>query len=302
MQYLITGGSGMIGRRLIAHLLESGHKVRVLSRSAQQISGVDCFQWDIEKGEIQAGALEAVDCVIHLAGAGIVDKSWTEKRKKEIIDSRVKPLAFLAKAFQKEGLSPKTLVSASGVGYYGFDSGDDLQTEIHEPGTDYIADVVLQWEAAAANFGETLNCRVAKLRIGIVLSASGGALGKMDLPVKMGAGSPLGSGEQWMSWIHIDDLCRLFLMASLNKNFDGRFNAVSPNAEKNNHFMQVLAKVLDRPFWMPNVPESALKLMMGERAQLVLGGNKVSAAKVLANGFNFQFESLEPALRDIYKK
>ena len=301
MNYLITGGTGLVGKQLSRQLLAAGHQVSVLSRSKRQDNQITFYQWDLKKGEIESEALKNVDVLIHLAGAGIADKKWTDARKKEIITSRTEPLEFLRDAFQKAGEKPKRIVSASAIGIYGFDTGDKLLTEVHEAGNDYISKVVVDWEKAVDDFAKAFDITAVKLRIGIVLAKEGGALPQLALPVKLGVGSPIGDGKQWMSWIHINDLCGMFKEVSENEHFHDVYNAVSPNPEQNETIVKTLAEVLHRPLWAPNVPGFALKLLMGERAQLVLGGNKVASARIEEAGYKFEFPELKEALSAIYE-
>ncbi|KPM47025.1 TIGR01777 family oxidoreductase [Jiulongibacter sediminis] len=301
MRFLITGGTGLVGKELTSILIAEDHEVGILTRSKRESkSKVNYFQWDIDQQEIEEQALEGVDCLIHLAGAGIADKRWSEKRKQEIIDSRVNPLKFLAAEFQRKGNFPAKIVSASAIGYYGFDTGDQLLSEVHKAGKDYISNVVVEWEKAVNAFAKTAASPAVKLRIGIVLDKNAGALPQLAMPVKLGVGSPLGDGEQWMSWIHVHDLAQMFYEAAMNKAMDGIFNAVAPNPEQNKTIVKELGKVLKRPIWVPNVPKIALKLLLQERAQLVLGGNKVSSVKIEDTGFTFKFKELSDALADIY--
>ena len=299
MIFLITGGTGLVGKKLIKVLLEANHTVRVLSRSAHSDTQVSYFKWDIDKDFVDPAALKEVDVLIHLAGAGVADAKWTAKRKKEIIDSRVKPLLLLEKAFKEQNTYPKKIVSASAVGIYGFDTGDTLLTEVSKSGADYLSKVVEEWEGAVKGFANAGGIKAAMLRIGIVLDLNGGALPQLALPVKLGVGSPIGDGKQWISWIHVEDLCRMFLKASI-ADMEGAYNAVAPDPERNKDFVKVLAKVLDKPLWAPAVPEFVLKIMLGERSQMVLGGNKVSAIKVKEAGFTFNYPDLEKALTDLY--
>lgn len=299
MIFLITGGTGLVGKKLIKVLLEANHTVRVLSRSAHSDTQVSYFKWDIDKDFVDPAALKEVDVLIHLAGAGVADAKWTAKRKKEIIDSRVKPLLLLEKAFKEQNTYPKKIVSASAVGIYGFDTGDTLLTEVSKSGADYLSKVVEEWEGAVKGFATAGGIKAAMLRIGIVLDLNGGALPQLALPVKLGVGSPIGDGKQWISWIHVEDLCRMFLKASI-ADMEGAYNAVAPDPERNKDFVKVLAKVLDKPLWAPAVPEFVLKIMLGERSQMVLGGNKVSAIKVKEAGFTFNYPDLEKALTDLY--
>jgi uncharacterized protein len=299
MRYLITGGTGLIGKKIVNKLVKEGNQVSVLSRSERDEEGIDYFVWNIKKGTIDEKAVEGVDIVIHLAGAGIADAKWTDARKKEIIDSRIKPLKLLSQTFKNKGVKPKKVISASAIGYYGFDTKDTELTEDSPSGKDYISKVVVQWEKAVDDFASSMTCEAVKLRIGIVLTKDGGALPQLALPIKMGVGSAIGDGQQWISWIHWKDLVNLFLNASSNL-FKGDYNAVASHPVRNEVFVESLGKILNRPVWAPNVPKFALKLLLGERAQLVAGGNLVSNKKVFKQGFQFEFETLELALKDIY--
>ncbi len=302
MNYLITGGTGLVGSQLTRLLIDEGHSVSVLSRNARQSDQVKYYHWDLEKGYVDPEALQNVDVLIHLAGAGIADKKWTDKRKAEIILSRVKPLDLLQRAFGMAGSKPQKIVSASAVGIYGFDTGDQLLTEVHEHGSDYISQVVIDWENAVDRFSDRFQIPAVKLRIGIVLSRNGGALPQLALPVKLGVGSALGDGKQWMSWIHEDDLCRMFLESSVHSSFHGVYNAVAPNPEQNEVIIQTLGEVLHRPLWAPKVPAFVLQLLLGKRAQLVLGGNKVASARIEEAGFRFNYKELKPALEHLFRK
>ncbi|MGR3812405.1 TIGR01777 family oxidoreductase [Jiulongibacter sp. NS-SX5] len=301
MIFLITGGTGLVGKKLTEILLSEGHEVRVLTRSNREDDAVRYFTWDLEQGEIEEGALQNVDCLIHLAGAGIADKRWTTRRKEIILDSRVEPVRLLLKEFMKQGTYPGKIVSASAIGYYGFDTGERLLDEEVKPGSDYISDVVVKWEKAVDTFAKTAQIPAVKLRIGIVLDKNGGALPQLALPVKLGIGSPIGNGKQWMSWIHVDDLAQMFYQVSVNDQYEGAYNAVAPNPEQNKAIVKVLGKVLNRPIWAPKVPKFAMKLLLQERAQLVLGGNKVSSTKIENEGFDFKFSEIKAALEEIYR-
>jgi uncharacterized protein (TIGR01777 family) len=300
MKYLITGGTGLVGQKLTKLLLANNHTVSILSRSERRDTEVSYFKWDVKNDYVDPEALEGVDCVIHLAGAGIADEKWTDERKNEIIESRVKPLLLLAKGFKAVGTFPKAMVSASAIGIYGFDTGETELNEDSQKGKDYISEVVIKWEKAVDDFAKQTGCRSVKLRIGIVLDADGGALPSMALPVKLGVGSAIGDGQQWLSWIHVNDLTSMFLAASENEVMEGAFNAVAPSPARNQSMVNTLGKVLKRPIWAPKVPGFVLKAMLGSRAQLVLGGNKVSSEKILDTGFTFEFDNLEAALSEIY--
>lgn len=259
------------------------------------------FQWNLESGYLDSNSFKDVRTIIHLAGAGIADKRWSKKRKSILIDSRVNSTRLLFDALKKERSKVTTFISASAIGYYGFGNEHQIFAETHAPGKDFLAGVTQQWENEVVRVSE-LGIREVRLRTGVVLSKQGGALPKMAEPVKWGIGSPLGSGNQILSWIHIDDLCEMFIQSIENENMHGPYNAVSPNPISNRELTHQIANVLHRPLWLPAVPGFILKLMLGEMAEIVLNGNKVSAEKILATGFRFKFENLEKALVQIYAK
>ncbi len=295
---LITGGTGLIGSRLTELLLEKGYEVAYLSRRQAEGTRVKAYQWDPEKGYLAEEAIREADCIIHLAGAGVADERWTTRRKKEILESRTRSSRLLYEGLQRTPNRVKTLLSASAIGIYGADRGEELLTENASPGNDFLAEVTKAWEGAVQPVAG-LGIRTVLLRIGIVLSDKGGALVKMAQPVRLGAGSPLGSGKQWVSWIHVDDLCRLFLYCLENPDIQGPYNAVAPEPATNEVLTKQIAEVLGKPLFMPNVPAFALKLAVGEMAAAVLGSARVSSQKITRAGFTYQFPGLVPALRDL---
>ncbi len=295
---LISGGSGLVGSRLTELLLQQGYEVSILSRTKSESSKVSHLVWNVEKGEINPHELEDIDYVIHLAGAGIVDKPWTAERKEVILSSRVDSTLLLKKAFEQVKNKPKAIVSASAIGYYGIHTSEKIYQEQDKPGSDFLADTCIKWEESIDDLVK-LGIPTSRVRIGLVLSAKGGALYEMARPVKLGFGAALGNGKQYMPWIHIDDLCGLIQHCFENKLAE-TFNGAAPNPVNNKQFMQVLAKTLKRPIWLPNVPAFVLKLILGNRAQLVLEGSRVSAEKTENSGFVFQFRELKAALRSIY--
>lgn len=300
MNTLITGGTGLIGRHLTKILLSKGHKVSLLSREKENIPDVKVYLWDIEKGLIDDEALKDTDYIIHLTGAGIADKRWTDKRKQEIIDSRVKPIQLLDKHLKEQGNKLKAFISASGVGYYGGDTGETRLDENSPAGNDFLGTCVKIWEAETEKFTQAE--RTVSLRTGIVLSEKGGALPKMTQTIKLGIGSALGSGKQWMSWIHIDDICQLYLQAIEDEKMHGPYNAVSPTPARNEEITRVAADVLRRPLWTPNVPAFVIKLLFGELAIAVLGGNYVKNKRVSEELiFSYQFTTIKAALEDLLK-
>ncbi len=299
---LITGGSGLVGNRLTDLLLSKDYTVSHLSRSpAQSTSSVPTYQWDIKRQYIDPQALANVDYVIHLAGAGVADKRWTDERKQAILNSRTESTKLLHDAIVQAGPSTlRAFVSASAIGIYGADTGDTLLTEESPAGDDFLADVVVQWEAAVDAI-KNLGIRTVKCRIGIVLSPDGGALPPIARTLRWGVGAPLGSGEQYLSWIHIDDLCRLFIHALEDEAVAGVYNAVGTQPVTNRTLTQAAAQVMHRPLWMPNVPGFALKFALGELASAVLGGNRVSSQKIEDAGFRHKFNQLDLALADLLK-
>lgn len=295
---LITGGSGLVGQQLTNKLFEQGYQVGWLTRSAKEIEQVDTYMWDIDKGEIDTNAVASADYIIHLAGEGIADKRWNKNQKSKILDSRVESARLLKQAIVDTGHKPKAFISASGIGYYGYDNGGVWLKENSRFGDDFVAKVVKEWESAADEIG-SLGIRTVKLRTGIVLSEKGGALSKMIPPVKWGVGAPLGSGDQYMSWIHIDDMCDMYIKAIQNNEMSGVYNAVTEHPVTNDEFSRTLAKVLGKPYFMPAVPAFVLKLMLGEMASLVLGSGRISAEKVMSSGFQFSHTDLHEALSDL---
>jgi uncharacterized protein (TIGR01777 family) len=295
---LITGGTGLIGSRLTELLLEKGYEVAYLSRRKSEGTRVKAYLWDLDKGYVAEEAIREADCIIHLAGAGVADERWTSSRKKEILESRTRSSRLLYEGLQRTPNKVKTLLSASAIGIYGADRGEELLTETSSPGNDFLAEVTKAWEGAVQPVAG-LGIRTVLLRIGIVLSDKGGALAKMAQPVRLGAGSPLGSGKQWVSWIHVDDLCRLFFYCLENPEVHGPYNAVAPEPATNEVLTKQIAEVLDKPLFMPNVPAFALKLAVGEMAATVLGSARVSSQKITQAGFTYQFPGLTPALRDL---
>ncbi len=294
---LITGGNGLVAAALSHRLIQDGFQVSHLSRAVTGKEDFPTYKWNIGAGQVDPDALN-VDHIIHLAGAGVADQRWTTRRKEIIRASRVDSAALLLRVLQKEGIMLQSFVSASGIGYYGVDTGDKLCTEASESSDEsFLSGLVSDWENSADQFEPVARC-VTKLRIGLVLDGIGGALQKMAAPVRMGVGAALGSGKQWVSWIHIEDLCNLFHWI-LTTSTPGVYNAVAPNPISNQHLTQAIGKTLKRPIWLPNVPGLFLRLAFGEMAGIILGGNNVSSKKLVDSGFKFRFQEIESALKDL---
>lgn len=298
-QILITGASGLIGARLTHLLIEQGHRVSHLSRSKKD-GAIPTFVWDVKNKYLDPEALKGVDTIIHLAGAGVADKRWNEKSKKEILESRTHSTRLLCEKLREYNSDIKNVICASAIGYYGFTMSDKLFTEESEAGSDFLAHVVKEWEAEEDKIS-ALGLRVAKIRIGVVLSEKDGALAQMALPVKLFVGSPLASGKQYLSWIHIDDLCGIFIKAINDDHLNGAYNGVAPHPVTNEEMTKAMAKVLKRPLWAPNVPAFVLKLVVGEMANIVINGSNVSSAKIENAGYQFKFPNLNEALKDVLK-
>ncbi len=293
---LITGGTGLIGTRLAAMLLAEGYEVALLTRAKARNGAYPTFTWDIASRRIEEGALQNLYGIVHLAGAGVADKRWTAKRKSEIIRSRTQSTALLIDELKKVAVKPSVFVGASAIGYYGADTGERLLDETSPVGDDFLAHVVEAWEASYQPIDE-LGIRKALIRVGIVLSKDGGALVELSAPIRWGVGAALGSGSQWMSWIHIEDICRVFMRALEDESWSGVYNGVAPNPVTNKTLTRLAAKALGRPLLLPAVPAFALRLVLGEMALIVLGGNKVSGKRLLDAGFQFRYADAAAAVQ-----
>ncbi len=299
---IITGGTGLVGKHLTAFLQAEGYEIGILTRGKTRYeNGLQYYHWDIKNKLIDEQALVNTTYIINLVGAGVAEEKWTDKRKKEILDSRTHSTNLLYNKVKEGNISLKGFICASAIGIYGNFSGDTLKTEDSVKGTDFLAKVVIDWEKAAKQF-ETLDVRTVLMRIGIVLESNGGALAKIAQPIKLGAGAPLGTGKQYMSWVHMDDLVRMFSWAISNKKAKGPYNAVNPNPVTNKEFTKLTAKALRKPLFLPNVPAFMLKLMLGEMSSIVLGGINVSPKKMMDEGFKHQYLELSNALENLLKK
>ncbi len=295
---LITGGTGLVGKQMTTLLLEKGYKVSYLSRKKQVIPGVKVYTWNVKEGKIEDEAIAQADYILHLAGAGVADKLWTKEYKQEIYDSRVVATKLLVEKLATVPNACQAFVQASAIGYYGLDTQDQWVDENSPAGTDFLATVTRDWEAAATQIQKTAIRHVA-LRIGVVLSDEGGALEKLSLPVRFFAGAALGSGKQYISWIHIADLCAMLIKAIEDPKWRGVYNSVAPNPVTNAEMTQVIGKVLNRPVFLPNVPAFVLKMGMGEMAGIALSGNRVSCQRAEQAGFKFVYPQIETALRGL---
>jgi uncharacterized protein (TIGR01777 family) len=287
---VITGGTGLVGTRLTALLTERKHEVRILSRNPK---GENEFKWDVSKGFVDEKAIENIDYIIHLAGAGIADKRWGKERKEVIVNSRVATANLLFDKIKKKKIALKGFISASGSNYYGAQTTEKIYKESAAVGTDFLGEVCRKWEAAAHQFKE-LDIPVTILRTGVVLSKTGGALEKMRTPIV----SPLGSGNQYMVWIHIDDLCEIYIKA-VEEGLTGVYNTVSPESHTSKTFSKTLAKAIKRPYLPIAVPGFLLKLVFGELAVILLEGSRLSSDKLEKKGFVFKYKELKRALESL---
>ncbi len=294
---LISGGSGLIGGELTKQLEEIGYQVAWLSRSPDKYQQKS-FSWDLEKMTMDEEALEWADAVIHLAGEGVADKRWTATRKKKIMESRTLSTELICKGISKSKNKAKVFLCASGINYYGSDAGDTWLDERTAPGDDFLANVVIAWEGEAKKIGE-LGVRTVMFRTGIVLDKSGGALKEL---LKPPVAAPLDDGEQWMSWIQIEDLAGMYIFGIENENINGVYNAVAPNPERNRDLTKLAAKKSGKIYVGLGVPGFALRLALGALAEIVLGGLRVSSNKIEKAGFKFKYKTLGEALEKTFSK
>ena len=291
---LITGGSGLIGRRLSFLLKSRGYEVRILSRSNNPKNNYKTFVWNVSEQYINDSAFEGLNHIIHLAGAGIADKRWSEKRKKEIIASRVASTNLLYNSVKRLKTPLNSFISASATGYYGAVTSETIFEEKDKPAKDFLGKVCSLWEDSIFQFNE-IKIRTVALRTGIVLSKDGGALKKMKTPII----TSLGNGKQYMPWIHIDDLCELYIKAIEDQEFKGAFNAVSSEHISNLSFSKKVSKIFNHPFLAVGTPSFILQIVFGEMSTIILNGSRISANKIKQAGFKFKFENLEKALKNL---
>lgn len=296
MRVLITGGKGFLGSRLAALLTKNGHQINFLTRRPNPGSAQDIY-WNPEENQLDPKLIEGFEAVIHLAGDSIAAGRWTSAKKDRIRNSRVHGTRILSQALAKQFHPPKTFITASAIGFYGH-RGDEPLSEASLKGTGFLSDVCFEWEAAA-DTAKDKGIRVAHARIGIVLGPGGGALAKMLLPFKMGMGGKLGSGEQFMSWVSVDDVIRALDFSLTHQNIRGPFNVTAPTPVTNEEFTKTLGKVLHRPTILP-APGFGLRLLLGEMADaLLLSSTRVYPSKLEDAGFKFTYSNLETALQSI---
>ena len=300
---LITGGTGLVGKALSQHFVSKGHTVIVLTRKLPKDLNdgpVQYALWDVKKQTIDVQALQKADYIVHLAGAGVVDKKWTEAYKKEIVSSRTESSALLVNTLKNHSNNVKAIVSASAIGWYGEDKKVGFAFTEEDPADDsFLGETCRLWEDSIEPATQ-LGIRVSKLRTGIVLSNDGGALAEFKKPINLGVAGILGSGKQMVSWIHITDLCRMYEHAITNEQVQGSYNAVAPAPVSNKELTLQLAKKIKGSFYIPmHVPTFILKLMMGTRSVEVLKSTTVSCTKIQQTGFTFLYPGIEAAMQDL---
>jgi uncharacterized protein len=298
MKILISGSHGLVGTAFIKALEPEGHEVFRLVRHAPGSKSE--IEWSPDRYSIALARLEGFDAVVHLAGESIAEGRWTEEKKKKIRESRVRGTKLLSDALANLSTPPKTLISASAIGYYG-NRGDEILTEESAPGDDFLANVCIEWEQATALAAEK-GIRVVNTRFGIILAANGGALAKMLPPFRMGIGGKIGSGKQWMSWIALDDVIGGIKFALTNEALRGPVNFVAPNPVRNSEFTKALGKALSRPTLFP-IPAFGVRLAFGEMADaLLLSSQRVEPRKLETSNYQFQYPNLDSALRHVLGK
>ena len=298
---LISGGTGLVGKVLTKLLISEGHEVRILSRQPQLSSSIKSFYWNVGKNEIDEKAFDGVEHIVHLAGSGIADKRWTDARKQDIIDSRVDSMKLITSVVSKKNIQLISFVGASAIGIYGMTTSEKIFIETDSGKGDFLTESCIQWENSYHAI-QTLSNKNCVIRIGVVLSKDGGALKKLLPFFKLGLGSAVGSGKQYMPWIHLDDLASIFNEALFNPNYSGIYNAVSIEQATNDSFSNQLAKSLSKPFFLPKTPAFMLKLVFGEMANVLLEGSRVSNQNLMKAGFQLKYTSLSEALREIVSK
>ncbi len=292
---LITGGTGAIGQRLTQKLREKGHDVHLFSRQANDDH---THLWNWKKGIVDQKALFEADYIIHLAGAGIFDKAWSPERKELILNSRVSSAQLLFEKVRASGSRPKAFICASAVGFYGAQTNDHIYTEEDVPAFDFLGQVCVKWETMADRFND-LGIRTVKIRTGVVLSGDALIVKKTALAVRAGFGAQFGNGQQYLPWIHVDDLCEIYLKAITDEKMSGAYNAVAPNPVTNAEFTDVTSRLLNKKLLFKKVPAALLRLVFGERAILLLTGSRISSIKISDAGYIFHFPYLQGALAQI---
>lgn len=294
---LISGASGLVGKKLSRKLYERGYQVEILVRSKSEKSGFKSYIWNYENGFLEEGALDNTYIFIHLAGAPI-SKRWTESYKKEVYNSRINSAQFIYNQMQKKNIHPEAVISSSAVGIYGQITSQQIFSENDPPAEDFLGNVCADWELKTLQF-EKLGSRVVRIRTSTVLSEKGGALEVLKKPIELNFGAALGSGDQYFPWIHIDDLVNMYFKAVEDVSMNGAYNASAPDFINNRELTGKIASHLNKKIWLPNVPKFIIKAALGEMSVLALEGSRVSARKIENSGFKFVYNNLDKALADV---
>ena len=295
---LITGGSGLIGRYLTSVLLSEGYNVSHLSRRQDQFGRVRVYRWDPARKIIDPLILEGIDYIIHLAGANMGEKRWTLKRKEEIIASRVESARLLSNVIEENRIKLKAFISASAIGYYGMLTSDRIFNENDPPAEDFLGNTCRLWEESADQF-KTIGIRTVKIRTAVVLEKNEGVLARLLPHTRAGIFPILGNGRQYMPWIHIKDLCNIYMRDIRDEKMEGVYNASAPDHVTNRDFMKTLSQVITKPFFHPPVPSLVLRTLKGEMSDMILKGSRISPEKIINTGYQFVFDNLHDALREL---
>lgn len=289
---LITGGSGFVGVHLTNLLKANGYEVSWLTRKINTNIDVPQYLWDWENKKIETEAIEKANTIIHLAGANVNGHRWNKKWKKEIYDSRIKSTDFLFEIISKHPNKIKIFVSSSATGYYGFVPSEKIFYESDFAGKDFLAITCNDWEQAATKFS-TIGIRTSIIRTGVIFSKNSEAYKKINLPIRFGLGAAIGNGKQYFPWIHLDDLCGIYLKAITDNSMQGIFNAVAPKFIKNTDLTKAMANHFKKRIWLPNIPPIVIRILFGEIADSLLKGNRISSEKIIKCGFQFKYAGID---------
>jgi len=295
---LITGGTGLVGTHLGIKLQELGYEIAILSRNKRNENKIQTYFWNYNKNEIDKDAINTSDYIIHLAGENLGERRWTSKRKQLVFDSRIKSAELIYNNIDKGNNRLRAFITASAIGYYGAITSDKIFSETEPPSDDFLGQTCKKWEQVADRFTD-IGIRTVKIRTGVVLAKQGGVLSKIIIPIKLGIGSAIGDGNQYFPWIHIDDLCSIYIKAIEDTQMIGAFNAVAPEHKTNKQFIETVARNLDRPLWFPKIPAIAIKVILGKMSEMILTGSRISSDKIKNSGFVFRYPNLESALKQL---
>lgn len=298
---LITGGAGFVGRKLAKLLIEKGYQVSILSRQKRQNTAtISYYQWDVEMGVIEEQAILDADVIINLAGENIAQKRWTQTRKKQLVDSRVNAIQLIHQVLQAKNKKIDSFISASGIGIYGAFTSNKTFNENSKLANDFLGETCQKWEAATDSIA-SLNIRTVIIRTGLVLGKNDGFLSKLIPVFKYRLGSVIGTGQQYMPWIHIHDLCGIYAFAVENEQVQGPYNAAVKDGTTNALFSSELAKQFGYKIFLPNISKILIRILMGEMATIILKGQRVSPQKIIDAGFQFKYTTLSQALKNCLK-